>query len=351
MAESSPKRKQRMNTPSTEAQSGKGRIPNGTKRIVIFDTNAYRDFAPGGTLPDSAHKAVRLRQCEQESSVCALASPTVVWELTAHLADPADRYYNQCLKSLVVLGEHAVDASKPEGGINLFSDSESTVCRQLFHVVPTQNEKGVRNLGSLVKHIVKYAPDLSDPIAEQNIKKIASLVDATERQWLTLMEEVLSRCEPKAVKQFFGDLPDDELRKQMREFYGSSTFVYMWAKFMVEIHAAKVGRSISSVHELNDKIKIILEVFPVPFHLMSMLLQKSAMDKNFKLSNPKKKRWNFIWDSQLTFSIGADHNIAGVPIFFVTSDHEVLGAAKAAKCDTRVLPLTEYLASVGFRHI
>ena len=232
-----------MNTPSNEPQPGKSLIPNGTRRIIIFDTNAYREFSPSGPLSDCRAKAVQLRKCEQSNAVFVLASPTVVWELTAHLADTADRWFNQCLKSLVALGEHAVDPERPEGGINLFPDSDSTVCRELFHVVPTQNEKGIRSLGSFVKHIVKYAPDLSDPKVQQNIAHIASIVDATERQWLTSMKAVLTQCEPGVAKQFFGDVGDVELRKKIKDFFASQTFVEMWAKFMVEMHAAKVGKT------------------------------------------------------------------------------------------------------------
>jgi hypothetical protein len=335
-------------TPSAERNPAQGRIPSGTKRIVIFDTNAYREFAPGGTLPDSRAKVVRLRLCEQASSVFVLASPTVVWELTAHLADPADRYYNQCLKSVVILGEHAVNPAKPDGGISLFPDAESTVCRELFHAVPKVNDQGIRNLGSFVKHVVKYAPDLSDPKAQENIKHIASHVDAAEKVWLKSMQPVLERCDPTAAKQFFGDIPEIELRKKMRDFYVTQTFVDMWAAFTVQMHAAKVGYSLTSDEDLKKKASILLNAFPVPVHLLSAMLQKIAMDSSFSLNHPDKKRWNFVWDSQLTFSIGRSHQVGGAPVFFVTSDAEVLTAAKAAKCEQRVLALPAYLKSVGF---
>jgi len=182
---------------------------------------------------------------------------------------------------------------------------------------------------------------------QANIKHISLNMDVTEQQWLNLMKEVLIRCDPKAVKQFFGDAPDLELRKKLRHFFADQVFVDMWAGYMVGMHATKVGKAVSS-HELKEKSKIMLEVFPVPFHLMSSLLQKIAMDKEFKLDNPEKKRWNFVWDSQLSFSIGANHEIADVPIFFITSDGEIIKAAEAAGCGSRVLSLKDYLASVGF---
>jgi hypothetical protein len=333
---------------SAEHSPAQGRIPKGTKRIVIFDTNAYRYFAPSGTLPEACAKAVRLRQCEQAASVLVLASPTVVWELIAHLADPTDRYYNQCLKSLVMLGEHAVDPAKPTGGISLISDAESAVCRELFRLVPTVNEQGIRSLGSLVKHVGKYAPDLTDPKARENIQKIASHVYAFEKDWLNIMQPVLQHCDPKVAKQFFGDIPERELRKSMADFFVSQIFANMWASFTVQMYATKVGYTINSDEDLKQKAQLVLAGFPVPFHLMSALLQKIAMDPNFNLSNPDKKRWNFVWDSQLTFSIGSSHTIAGVPLFFVTSDAEILAAAKSANCGEQVIALREHLKSVGF---
>jgi hypothetical protein len=162
------------------------------------------------------------------------------------------------------------------------------------------------------------------------------------------MQPVLERCDPAAVKHIFGNVPDIELRKQMSHFFITQAFVDMWATFTVQMHAAKVGHTIVSGEDLKKKARIVLDAFPVPVHLMSSLLQKIAMDQNFKLHSPDRKRWNFIWDTQLTFSIGNSHQIGDAPIFFVTSDGEILGAAKAAKCQERVLALPHYLESIGF---
>lgn len=337
-----------MNIPSAERNPAQGRIPKGTKRVVIFDTNAYRNFAPKGSFADSRATAIRLRQCEQAAGVFILASPTVIWELTAHLADPKDRFYNQCLKSLVIIGEHAMNPANLAGGLSLFPDSESSVCRELFHCVSKLNENGVRNLGSFVRHVSKNAPDLSDQRAQENIRQITSQVDAAEKNWLKSMQPVLERCDPTAAKQFFGNIPEMELRKKMRDFFVTPNFVDMWAGLTVLMHAAKVGYTFTSEVDLNLKKKIVLDAFPVPVKLMSSLLQKIAMDQNFKLGDPDKKRWNYIWDNQLTFSIGKSHQVADAPLYFVTSDGEVINAAKDADCQERVLALPDYLKSVGF---
>jgi hypothetical protein len=177
----------------------------------------------------------------------------------------------------------------------------------LFHAVPPSHKQGIQNLGSLVKYFVQHAPGITDPTALTNIHQIATNVAATEKEWLRLMQAVLAHCDPKIANQFFGNTSNGEARKKVRDFFASDIFMDMWAKFMVEIHAKKVGPVVSSADELKDKAKIMLEVFPVPFHLMSVLLQIMAIDGSFNLSSSKKKRWNFVSDSQLAFSIGSSH--------------------------------------------
>ena len=54
-------------------------LPPGIKKVVIFDTNAYRTLG--------RRKVQSLRQRELECGVLALAHPVVMLELSAHLAD------------------------------------------------------------------------------------------------------------------------------------------------------------------------------------------------------------------------------------------------------------------------
>ncbi len=108
-------------------------LPAATKRVIIFDTNAYRVLAHGMTLNDARVKALQLRRCEQSAGVFIVASPVTVWELITHLADPADPALPHCLNALVMLGEHALSpgASKRRD-FSFRRFCESTVCRELF---------------------------------------------------------------------------------------------------------------------------------------------------------------------------------------------------------------------------
>ena len=324
-------------------------IPNGTKRVVIFDTNAYRVFAHGSTLEDVQAKAKQLRGREQQAGVFVLASPIVVWELVAHLADPADPALPHCLNAIVALAEHALSPIASDGGICLFADSESTICWELFHHKPPVNEAVNQNIGSLVTYISKYAPDLTDSVAVQNIKTIATAVESKEQAWLNQMKVVLGTyCGANVAKVVFGGCDDNEALRNARAFFDDDFFMEVWASWLVAEHATKAKHMVNSPEEFREKTTKLRKEFPVSFYLMSSLLKKLATPQPANLDSPRKKRWNFIWDSMIAFSIGPTHEIGGAPMYLVTGDREIFEAAIAAGSGDRVLTLDNYLKSVGF---
>lgn len=49
------------------------------------------------------------------------------------------------------------------------------------------------------------------------------------------------------------------------------------------------------------------------------------------------KRENFMWDAAICYSIGGFHRIDGASIVLVTDDAAIRVAARAAKCEDRVV--------------
>ena len=120
-----------------------------------------------------------------------------------------------------------------------------------------------------------------------------------------------------------------------------------WASVTVLRHASMVNESLSE-EELRKKIDIVKNVFSVPFHLTSSLLQKIATLNQIDTNSSRRKHWNFVWDFYITFSIGKYHFIEDADICLVTGDMDILGAATEANCADKVISLNEYLKSVDF---
>jgi len=80
--------------------------PIDTKRLCVFDTNAYRKLTAGKSPAESRDIAVRVRDLEKAAGTISAANPFVIWELVGHLDNLADPAYQHCLNALVALSEH-----------------------------------------------------------------------------------------------------------------------------------------------------------------------------------------------------------------------------------------------------
>lgn len=320
------------------------------KKTFILDTNAYRVITFDRSLEEIREMMARIREHENHAACSSLAHPVVIWELLAHLLDREDLAYTHCLNALVALGEHTKSRQRNDGSIDLIADALSTVCGALFEKLPPGYQQGLQNLGGLVSHITKNAPDLSDPIAQTNIKNLGSGMARREKQWLAGMQEVLERFSPEVAKAVFGSGTDKEALNELRKFLASDTFFEAWSVYVVLSNGREVGITNLGNAELQEKAKFVREVFPVPFKLMQSLLEKLATDKNMNLNSPKRKRWNFVWDSMISFSVGPG-TIADSPVYLVTGDGEIAEAAREANVESQVISAQHYLAGIGITDI
>ena len=103
----------------------------------------------------------------------------------------------------------------------------------------------------------------------------------------------------------------------------------------------------SPMQEIKAKATIVRKLFPVPFKLMCMLLKKLATPQSLNLDSTRSKRWNFVWDSMIAFSVGPG-TIEDAPVFLVTGDKEIISAVQVAGYGKQVLLLDDYLKSVAF---
>jgi hypothetical protein len=245
------------------------------------------------------------------------------------------------------LAEQAWARKDPPGGVCVFADPASLVCRELFQVVPPLAQQNVSNLSLLAAHAKLHAPDMSDLIAQQNFKSFASAMKAEETKWIQDMLAVIKECSPEIAKQWIGGVNDKETQAKLRKYFGSEPFMNAWAGVTVMRHAALVNAKLSP-EEFVQKVKAVRDFFPTPFRLMSTLLQKFPLPNPIKIDHPKKSRGNYIWDCAICFSIGSKHKIDGAKMYLVTADGNIIDAAKDSGCSDRVLALDDYLKSVRF---
>lgn len=326
------------------AAVAEGRVPQGTTRVAVLDTNAYRVLSHHHSQADSIAKAVELRQGESGHSVFALASPVVAIELIAHLDDPTDPAKDACMKALATLGEHVRDDSG--GGVRLSGWPEDLVSHALFGVSIPKAAEIVGNISALVVHVRDNAPSIQDPTAIANISRMASFVRNTESSWTTTLATAAGVSLGSAVSTVSLATGHPRLQEQLRKFFLGEGFRDSWSRIEVKHVTGLLGRSPSEI-ELSEAVDRFKSVFAVPLKLQADLLAKLATKNGIALLNPRRKWANHIWDSSISLLVGKEALIEGIPIELVTGDRAFKDAADSAGCGDRVRTLSDYLASIG----
>lgn len=164
------------------------------------------------------------------------------------------------------------------------------------------------------------------------------------------MQSILSHFSAEVVRQVFelGSTTDSNALNAAREYFASEAFFNGWAAYIVVSNALDIGIADLTPEQIHAKAEIVRKVFPVPFKLMSALLQKLTLPRPANIASEGAKRWNFVWDSMIAFSIGPG-TIDEASVFLVTGDKEITAAAREAGYAEQVLSLEDHLNSVGMR--
>jgi hypothetical protein len=96
--------------------------------------------------------------------------------------------------------------------------------------------------------------------------------------------------------------------------------------------------------QLDERTRDYAQLFAVGITLFNQILAKILIQG---CNLTKRNKANWFWDLQLALSIGADHEISGKSMLLVTSDNDVLQAAKEAGHGDFVINLRAYRARLG----
>jgi hypothetical protein len=263
-------------------------------------------------------------------------------ELASHLSDITDPHYNQCLNALVALGIH----TQIGDGIKTFADTETTICMELFRVLPQNHQKAHNIMTSLASIVRDNAPDLSDSKLQECLKNNNIIVADVEKFWVNSIKDVIAQVDPEGAKNWELGKGDKNRQKKFRTFFGSDTFLKSYAKLQVIVHANKINVHLEDM-EINEKAEQYLRAFKTPLQFMITILKKFANVRGYTLEHHKENRENNVWDYMIAFAIGSDHSIGKAKMFVVTEDKDIKKAAVETGCGQYVMKLNEYLNSLG----
>lgn len=307
---------------------------------IVFDTNSYRSFTFGKSILDIISEVNNLAKKESSNGVLAFANPFVMLELASHLADPTDPAYNNCLGSIIALSLHCAHQPKQ---IAVLADSESQLCWALHRKVPATHQDTTEKLCRLFNYISTHCSESDIAKIRNDLKEITGVVSDTEARFISdMMQFTVQGFDPEATD--WSPLRNDAtLRKKVLTFIDSQDSLLALCRVHVFKSYFLLGESIDET-QVDTLSKLLLMNFEAPFQLYREIVRRIIMT-GCNLS--KKNRANWVWDIQIAFTIGPNHNLNGLSVRLVTEDGDILEAAKKANCESMVCSLREYLSRIN----
>jgi len=305
---------------------------------VVFDTNAYRDLSRR-ILPAAVWTVPSIGLAEQQRQITAYASPFVIMELASHLWDEKDPDYAQCRCGLTSLEQHCTAGNG--GLIRILADSESLVAKMLFDHTPAGYNEQTERLCQIARAVAVTAPSSAlDAAVVRICRQVADYIERREMAFLADILAMIRDLDPTCQ----GWDPFDSNQAKREEALST-----IWAEGMpravaavlVAKAAAQVGASCSG-DDFKDRGDMVLEHCSATIALYLEILKRIA-ETGCDLT--KKSRSNWIWDMQILLGLGEE--IDKQRLVLVTTDGDVLSAARAALLGDAVQPLDEYLHALN----
>ena len=310
------------------------------KFAVVFDTNSYRQFVSGKSLEEVLTETTQLRADEARKNIQSYGAVIVSLELLSHLVENENGFnYKDCLNGILAMGNHCFDDNHKEPRI--IPHPYLHITRSFFDTVPTEMAQRVKNIGGVVNDLkIDYEKAIPFHKSKGTFKDIMDYLTLEEQKFSSEIMYPIEGAKQEILKQHPKIAPKD-LRDKLLDFID---------KKFEPFHAIAIIYAVSIVlekrlteKELFEKALAMNLEFPLSvgfYRWVSYKIVADTIDMQSKAS--KEKRWNWIWDYQVSFLM-SENTLDNREVIIVTSDNDVTKMLNDFGYNNKVLTIYEYL--------
>lgn len=276
---------------------------------VIFDTNAYRNFASNKTSDECLSEIEQIKTKQLIKGVESFASTVVAEELLCHIYDNEAFYpEGDCTKAIRTLYAHCGD----DNSYCAVPKPEAQIARDLFGV---SDDRAI----STQKAVMEICYAVYKTPTEAEIVKYRSAIQEIKRHNEDVEHEVGEFFDNLAVVWRENDKSDMEKADIVKDMSALA--------FVVSV-AEKKGDPVSDDYALmrriyQKQIAIYKEQYAAPLKMRENFVKKLC---NPRFKPKKPERVNMVWDSLILHY--SHQTIDGDPVVIVTGDAAMIEAAR-----------------------
>lgn len=312
---------------------------------VIFDTNSYRDFVSVTSKEEVLISIERLLHCEKLKGIQSCCVFIVAWEMFAHLANKEDSNFDECYRGIIALSNHCFDQNIL--GIRITPPPIEHLKNSYFPSISNELDYKLQGTQNILKKI-KENPEKGVEYYTINstFQEISSFIDKEEKDFAEIISSEISRITNEIITTN-PNIKSNRLTKEVLKSISSNEYKLVFAKSVILMASTNLTTKLA-IEELKDMSISLINEFPILVDFFISILYKVAKDKIDMFSNnSRKRRWNWLWDHQVS-SLISKHTIYNGQVILVTRDKAIIEIIGKNGFLNKVMNIDQYLEFINY---
>ncbi len=308
------------------------------KTSVFFDTNSYRQIVRNKNKTELSEFFNLVHLAEKEKNIEPISTLTVNLELSANLVEEKDGInFKNCLNSLQFLTQHCFDSEKEL--IRIASFPFFQISAMMFGALPMDFDKESKRIS---KHFESFKsfdkqPNLSNKFYEFIKTTLTKYEQSFSNNLVGLVNAAnygMEQIHPKKGKK--------TRKRILIKYFKSDTYAHNLSLKSLKIVAEQLGIELEE-QEFQNRARFLRQELPMSSAFFQWILCE-IITKNIDMNskNSKARRWNWLWDYQISFLI-SKNTINDGKMILVTSDKEITEILKENGLENNVMDIEQYL--------
>jgi len=311
------------------------------KFAVAFDTNSYRGFVQGKSTIRVLADIVELKKAEAKKNIKPFGIMIVGTEMLGNLVEGVDGHnYNDCLNGVISMANHCFDETllRPR----IIPPPYLHIAKTFFGIVPVDYKKNVLNMSGVVDDFrIDYAKAITEHTKRLTFEQIKKYLDNEESTFSIDIIALIEGARQEILKKYPRTTPK-LLSEKLLDFINNGDYETFISLAIIEA-TSKTLNTILTEEEKLKKAHSLKTEFPLAvgfYKWISSQIVTKNIDMQSKTS--KQKRWNWLWDYQVSF-IMSNHTLDNREVIIVTADGDMTKMLKHFGYQNKVMTISKYL--------
>lgn len=314
-----------------------------SKKIsVFFDTNSYRQIVLNKSGEELIEFSKKILALEQKKNIKPITTLTVLLELSANLVEGEKGFnYENCLNSLRFATNHCFDPEKNR--IRISSLPFLQISAMLFGALPIDFEKQEKRFSSQFELFKPF--DNHPNISQDFYEFIKSTLTKQEQEFSNNIIGLINAAN-YGIEQIHPKMETKIRKRKLIEYFRSDAYAQHLSEQIAKIVSNQLQVKLSD-EELQKRAFFLRTELPISSAFFQwILIEIIKKDIDMTSKNSKTRRWNWLWDYQISFLI-SQSTIEKGEMILVTSDKEMIQILEQNGLGLNVMKIDNYLELIN----